>query len=179
MGKTEKSKFMPRNKKKSKKDPNRPKKPMTAFLLFAGSRRGAIREANPGMKVTEISKELGKEWRAMGDKQKKPFSKEAAKLKKAYEKEKAKYDKEKAKNAPPKRPMTAFFLFSKDKRPALREANADLKITEIAKLLGADWRKASEKAKAPYKKKAKTLSDKYRAALEKWKAKQPSEEEEA
>lgn len=60
-------------KKKMKKDSRAPKRPASAFLLFSGERRGAVKEANPGIHNTEISKELGKLWREMSDEQKKPY----------------------------------------------------------------------------------------------------------
>lgn len=145
---------------------------MTAFLLYAGSRRAKIQEQNPGIKVTDISKELGKEWRGLSKKAKGPFAKEATKLKKKYDKEKAKYDKEKAKHAPPKRPMGAFFLFCSDAREQVKKENPDAKITEIAKLLGAAWR-ALEDEKAEYTKKATELRGKWKVKFDTWKAKQP------
>lgn len=45
------------------KDPNAPKKPMSAFLAFGNERRRAIAAANPNMNGTEISCLLSKLWR--------------------------------------------------------------------------------------------------------------------
>ena len=164
-------KSMPKTKKKAR-DPNRPKKPMTAFLLFSGANRGAIKSKHPDMQVTEISKELGKRWRESSDKAKSPFVKEAKKLKKKYDKEKAKYDKEKAKHAPPKRPWGSYFRFCGEMREDIKIENPGLKITEYAKLLGAAWRDLSEAQQAPYKKAADKEMEKWKAKMEKWRAKQ-------
>ena len=163
---------MPKTKKKKARDPNRPKKPMTAFLLFSGANRGAIKSKHPDMKVTEISKELGKRWRGSSDKAKSPFVKEAKKLKKNYDKEKAKYDKEKAKHAPPKRPWGSYFRFCGEMREDIKNENPGLKITEYAKLLGAAWRDLSEAEQAPYKKAANKEMEKWKVKMGKWRAKQ-------
>jgi len=45
------------------KDPDAPKKPMSAFLAFGNERRRAIAEANPTMNNTEISHVLSRLWR--------------------------------------------------------------------------------------------------------------------
>lgn len=60
-------------KKKTKKDSRAPKRPPSAFLYFSGERRGTIKEENPGIANTDVSKELGRLWREMSDDQKKPY----------------------------------------------------------------------------------------------------------
>jgi len=49
----------------------------------------------------------------------------------------------------PKRPPTAFFLFSADTRAAVKKANPSFKVTEVASELGKEWRNlSSDKRKA-------------------------------
>ncbi len=50
-------------------------------------------------------------------------------------------------NGAPKRPMSAYFLFAGDQRQAVKDANPELSLTEIAKILGADWGKVSKAIK--------------------------------
>ena len=45
------------------KDPDAPKKPMSAFLAFGNERRRAVAEANPTLNNTEISHVLSRLWR--------------------------------------------------------------------------------------------------------------------
>ena len=55
------------------KDPNAPKKPMSAFLAFGNERRRAIATANPTMNGTEISCLLSKLWKECPEEVKKVY----------------------------------------------------------------------------------------------------------
>ena len=79
--------------KKGKKvrDPNRPKRSKNAFMFFSAAKRAEIKEANPDMKSTDISKELGVLWKALSDDDKKPFELLAANEKELYDKAMAAY----------------------------------------------------------------------------------------
>ena len=86
---------MPRTaqrKKGQKKDPNAPKRPPTAFFLFAKDRRPAIKQDQPDAKVTDVAKILGQEWRNLADSSKVKSQSEAQRLKKIYDIEKAKFE---------------------------------------------------------------------------------------
>jgi high mobility group protein B3 len=58
--------------KRAKKDPSAPKRPMSAFLYYSQDKRRAIKEENPSLKNTEVSRILGDLWRNATDKEKKP-----------------------------------------------------------------------------------------------------------
>mmetsp|Transcript_30659 Transcript_30659/g.37442 ORF Transcript_30659/g.37442 Transcript_30659/m.37442 type:complete len:536 (-) Transcript_30659:135-1742(-) len=53
--------------KKVKKDPSAPKRPMSAFLHYAKSKRQTVKKDHPGLTNSEISKLLGKMWKGMTD----------------------------------------------------------------------------------------------------------------
>lgn len=40
--------------KRAKKDPNAPKRPMNAYMLYANSVRAQVKEDNPDMPVTDV-----------------------------------------------------------------------------------------------------------------------------
>lgn len=63
---------------------DKPKKPMSAFLLWLNDSRASIKSENPNLKVTEVAKIGGAMWREMGDKTK--WEKQAQKLKADYDK---------------------------------------------------------------------------------------------
>jgi hypothetical protein len=69
---------------KKLKDENAPKRAKTAYMFYCDSARPAAREANPEMKMTEISKVLGAGWQALSEKKRKPFESLAAKDKERY-----------------------------------------------------------------------------------------------
>ena len=70
-------------------DPTKPKRPMNAYMMFATEKRKQIQKDKPELKMTEISKLLGVEWRGLSEDEKSPFTKEAKRLKDIYDKTKA------------------------------------------------------------------------------------------
>eukprot|EP00934_Nitzschia_sp_Nitz4_P005126 Nitzschia sp. Nitz4//scaffold286_size23798//19800//21261//NITZ4_008455-RA/size23798-snap-gene-0.3-mRNA-1//1//CDS//3329545753//5116//frame0 len=58
--------------KRAKKDPSAPKRPMSAFLYFSQGRRQEIKDQNPTMKNTEVSRLLGELWRNASEEERQP-----------------------------------------------------------------------------------------------------------
>lgn len=79
------------SKKKKVKDPNAPKRPMSAYFLFVKEMRGGIAQENPALKNTEILSELGRKWRNMDESSREPYVKEAKKKSEEYFLEMKKY----------------------------------------------------------------------------------------
>ena len=52
----------PRINQKPMKDPNAPKKPLSAYFLFSPEERLKVKNENPDFSITEVAKELGKRW---------------------------------------------------------------------------------------------------------------------
>ncbi|KAF2107885.1 high mobility group box domain-containing protein [Lophiotrema nucula] len=76
---------------KKKKDPNAPKRGLSAYMFFANEQRDKVREDNPGIKFGEVGKLLGEKWKSLSEKQRTPYESKAATDKKRYEEEKAAY----------------------------------------------------------------------------------------
>lgn len=72
-----------------KKDPNAPKRPKSAYMEYAVSRRPGLVKESPGLTFGEIGWQMGKEWRGMSGAQKKPYQDRADKAKAAYHAAKA------------------------------------------------------------------------------------------
>lgn len=60
----------------------KPKRPLSAYMIWLNSEREQIKKENPGIKVTEIAKKGGELWRAMKDKTE--WENKAAKAKEDY-----------------------------------------------------------------------------------------------
>ena len=61
-------------------------------MFFANDQRDNVREENPGISFGQVGKVLGDRWKALNEKQRKPYEDKAAADKERYEKEKAKYN---------------------------------------------------------------------------------------
>ncbi|KAF9348803.1 Non-histone chromosomal protein 6 [Mortierella sp. AD094] len=85
-----------KRKRKAKKDPNAPKNPMSAYLLFCEEWREKVKAQNPDSSFGELGRLLGEQWRAYTDDQKAPYIAKHEKAKAKYATEKAAYDAKKA-----------------------------------------------------------------------------------
>lgn len=61
----------------------RPKRPLSAYMLWLNSARESIKKENPDFKVTEVAKKGGELWRNMKDKSE--WEAKAVKMKELYE----------------------------------------------------------------------------------------------
>jgi len=59
--------------KRTRKDPSAPKRPMSTFLCFALKERPKIKQKNPEMANTNVSRLLGEAWRAATEEEKRPY----------------------------------------------------------------------------------------------------------
>lgn len=91
-------------KRKQVKDPNAPKRSLSAFFWFSNDERGKVKAQNPEYGVGDIAKELGRRW-ADADPEVK------GKYEALADKDKARYEKE----------MTAY---KKKNNPAMQQAAA-------------------------------------------------------
>lgn len=90
-------------KKGKKKDPNAPKRALSAYMYFTKDQRDAVKADMPeGTPLTEVTRELGKRWGKMSDSDKAGYQKQADADKERYAKEMAKYREENGLNEPKK-----------------------------------------------------------------------------
>ncbi|XP_010915687.1 high mobility group B protein 6 isoform X2 [Elaeis guineensis] len=67
----------------------------------------------------------------------------------------------------PKHPMSAFLLFSQERRAALLEQNKN--VLEIAKIAGEEWKNMTEGQRAPYEEISKKCKEEYNQQMELYK----------
>ena len=77
----------------------------------------------------------------------------------------------------PKRPMSAFLLYSQLLRTTVRAEHPDLKNTDISRLLGERWKSASEEERRPFLEKEKQAREQYSKDIAEWRKKRHDEEE--
>jgi len=95
---------MPKNEKASRKrkrakDPNAPKRALSAFFWFCNDERPKVKETMTDNSVTKVAKELGRRWNDMSDEVKAKYVALAAKDKARYEKEANAYKSKKVKES--------------------------------------------------------------------------------
>jgi len=83
-------------KKKVKKDPDAPKRPMTAYFMYMNEQRPLIKQENPDIKFGEIAQVISKKFKALTEDQQEKYNKLASKDKERYKKEMAAYKSKKA-----------------------------------------------------------------------------------
>lgn len=150
----------------------RPKKPLSAFIFFTGSKLQEIGKSNPQSKITERITKCGEIWKLMTDAQKKKYIDLAQADKERHDRECEQLEKQGyfvnsdgvkstdikpplkmfAKDVVmPKKVRSPFCFFVKLNEAKIREANPDLKsFVEISKAKFEAWCKLTEKEKEPY-----------------------------
>lgn len=78
-------------KKKAKKDPNAPKRGLSAYMFFSAAKRAEVLEQNPSFGVTDVAKELGARWKLVTAEEKATYQQQADEDKARYEREMAEY----------------------------------------------------------------------------------------
>jgi high mobility group protein B1/high mobility group protein B3 len=151
--------------RKRVKDPNRPKRPTSAYFYFAAKCRED--NAKKGVKITRVAdftKEVSAKWNGLGAKEKEPYEKLAAKDKQRYDAEVAKYKGTKVKDSnKPKRPQTAYFLFLADFREKMK---GKIKVhKEILVAAGEAWKGLSDTERKPYDQRAEKEREKYEVKM--------------
>jgi hypothetical protein len=71
-------------KKRSQKDPNAPKRPMSAFLSFSNSKRSQVKNAHPNIGNAEVSRILAQMWKDAAEDERKDHIDKEFKLRQMY-----------------------------------------------------------------------------------------------
>jgi upstream-binding transcription factor len=129
------------------KDSNRPKWPKTPYMIFCKEKR----VEHPNMKIPEFSKLMGAEWKKLSDQEKVPFIYKSVNERDRYavemkeyrapsQEELVKRKKSSKEENLPKRPVSSYMYFCKDKRKEVEVANPGFEFKQVNSELGRMWR---------------------------------------
>lgn len=156
-----------------RKDPNAPKKPRSAYVFFMEKERKVVKEEDATLRPNHIMKVVGEKWAKMSTEEKEEYEDMAKADRARYLEAMKEYtppttppDEPGAKRAKkddgPKKPSTAFMLFSKELRHKLgREMNSAEKTKKIAET----WREMTDEEKQTYQTAAKEDKQRYEREL--------------
>ena len=165
-------KFAPKTKRTSSdklKDPNKPKRGRSAYILFCADERPVAKSAlDDGAPPTEVTTELGRRWKQLKESTNPADKKRYKKYEDASTADKKRYDDEMADYKPPsdeelellaankpkrgrkstkktteegkpKRGRSAYIFYCQDNRPVVKQEMGDAKATEVTTELGRRW----------------------------------------
>lgn len=174
---------------KAPKDPNAPKRPLSAYMMFANELRPKLMEENPGVHFTKLSSKISEQWKNIDESKRSALVSKANALKEQYSKDLEAYKKtdgytkhraalsqfkiksaKKFKKDPnrPKKPASSFMLFANDQRASLKQRKPGLSVGEVGKELGAMWASLGESEKASWVAKAREAKAAYAKELEEY-----------
>jgi hypothetical protein len=152
-------------KEKKNKDMNAPKKSKTSYIFFCQDKRKEVKEANPEIKETNVTVELGKMWKLISPSSKKKYEEMSSTDKSRYETEMKSYTKpsseelaQAAESSKKKRGISGYIYFCKITRNQVKESNKEFSSKEITKELGRLWTDLTKEEKEDYNSKAKQFN---------------------
>ncbi|KAL9650720.1 hypothetical protein ABK040_001774 [Willaertia magna] len=187
-----------------KKDDGKPKRPASAYVLWCNANRDRVKkemaEESDDVKAKEVQKELAKQWKEVDEDEKEKFKKIYQKNKAEYEKQmenagsgsededsgdkkkrkrntKTKKSKKPKDKDAPKRPLSAYQIFQKEKRPEVKEQNKNMDAKEIMKELARLWKELDEDEKKPFQEKAELAKAQHKKDVEEYEKKKKNKDE--
>jgi len=157
------------------KHEDEPKRPLSAYQLHNEKYFAMMKEKTNDSRG--VFKLLAKHWNEdISDAEKAKFQKKARHAKEKYDKFMEEFRKshpveykmveekvKKPKRDPnmPRRPMSSYNIYMKERRLVLAKKNKDMKATEIIAQIGKEWRSMGESAKDSYRKRAVEIKKQY------------------
>lgn len=175
----------PPPRRKPERDPNAPKRNLSAYLLYQNAMRDQFRRENPGMTFGQLSKYTSHMYKNLTQEEKASWEARSVQDKARYDAEMENYTpplghdargvliddhpRKKAKRAPkdplaPKRATGAYVFFTNEYRPKIMLENPGIKFVDLGRVLGERWRNLDSDEKKRYEDMA--IRDKRRFQVE-------------
>lgn len=183
------------------RDPNAPKRNMSAYLLYQNCMRETFKNMNPGMTFGQLAKFTSHMYKSLPADEKQRWDAHAAQDKARYEAEMATYvpppgydatgnlveDRRLSKKymrklkdpEQPKRARGSFVFFTFDERPNVMSEFPGIKFVEMGSILGERWRNLSNEDKQKYEDLAQEDKQRFNKEMEEYSANRVPEPEEA
>lgn len=171
-----------RRKQKKWKDPNKPKRAMSAFFCYSQAERPNVKINHPEASFGDVARILSAQYKALSEKEMKKWVKKAEQDKIRYQEEMKHYvpmddptgggKRKKAKKDPnaPKRNMSAYFLFSVHIRPTVKEENPEAAFGDIARIISAKYKALKDNERKVWDEKAAEDKERYQRDMEAYRA---------
>ena len=171
---------------KKLKDPDAPKRAVTAYLAYYKENARKIKSEYGLSTAPDVSRKAGELWSGLSSKEKSKYQKIADKDKERYEDENKEYrrpsDEEikqkidtikeekklKDPNAP-KKPKSAYIFFSNNNRASVKEETGLTSLGDISKELGKRWKSMDAEEKKEYNDMENKDKDRYYNEMKKYK----------
>jgi hypothetical protein len=129
------------------------KKNCSSYIIFCQHKRQEIKKENPALSATEVARELGKRWNALGESEK-SFFQQLSKGEVELKEEKEEKEDEKKKKTP-----SGYIIFCNENRGKVKDKHPSFSPKEITIELGKRWKQLDEKGKDNYNSKSKNFSE--------------------
>lgn len=141
----------------------------SGYYIFAQEETQKLRLQNPNLSIVEVAKELTARWNRLDPTEKMVYEFRHQDLRKAqghattYTKPRPVYKSHKRRRDPnaPKQPLTAFFIYSTEERPKVKEDHPTMSVTDVAKELGRRWSELDAESKQRFHARADELRQKF------------------
>lgn len=141
----------------------------SGYYIFAQEETQKLRLQNPNLSIVEVAKELTARWNRLDPTEKMVYEFRHQDLRKAqghattYTKPRPVYKSHKRRRDPnaPKQPLTAFFIYSTEERPRVKEDHPTMSVTDVAKELGRRWSELDSESKQRFHARADELRQKF------------------
>lgn len=183
---------------KVQRDPNAPKRNMSAYLLYQNGMRNQFKRENPGMTFGQLAKYTSAMYKCLTPEEKATWDARATQDKARFQQEMAAYvpppghdaqgnliedhrvQHRKAKKvkdpAAPKRARGSFVFFTFDMRPQIMKETPGIKFVELGTRMGEKWRALTPEEKKKYEDMAAEDKTRFNNEMQKYMAEKAANE---
>ncbi|KAH7912462.1 high mobility group box domain-containing protein [Hygrophoropsis aurantiaca] len=123
-----------RKREKKPKDPNAPKRPASAYLIFQNGIRAKLKADNPNLQQKDLLQMISLQWAQMSDEDKQPYYSQVAEAKEKFQMDKAAYD---IRDVDGDSPVAELPAPSKPSKKPVKQASEEPAIKKTAKKVAA------------------------------------------